>query len=549
MSCSKAGFDAGLHIAGYSPLTGRRYLLLLALILLVALFVQLDFFEAGLFRITSDESARILTVWHLTTSNALEPLFWPPFYKLFVGASLKPYPAIFTMPRVLVCVMGLLSLLALAKLATALFQDPRISLITAMLAVLAPHRLIFSVVPPSDIYYFLFMILAAALGAQWLRTDRTRLLILSCLCLLLAESVRFESGLLSVFMETLLLFRYFFRRNLAFTTLCVASLTLFIFPVFWVLNSYLWYGSLKNLGITSQQFIGVLGRNYWVAIKWMPLRFFIQDILWNPLTLPGPALLAWLSLRDASIRTWALLFGLPLLVLSAFMVITLSVPMAATWRTSGFWSLVTLPFDAWIVLRIVVSLTSIVRLSRPILGTLLLLAILPMGIRSVWYARDDLRNNESHAMHQERALDRFLDARLAGLPGGIAVIDSFNNLDYMDVLAFSSASDRLLLTAKGNPVLIGIYVPRRAAYEGKPDIASLLTDQFSLDHGGNANAFAAKHLRFVVVRNPSFITALDKSSLVAQVKQFSGWTVYSINSERAPISKAAGPARRSKHVG
>ena len=527
----------------------RSYLLLLALILLTALIVQLGFFEAGLFRITSDESARILTAWHLTTSNALEPLLWPPFYKLFVGVSLKLYPAIFITPRLLVCVMGLLSLLALARLATMLFQDPRVSLITAVLAVLAPHRLIFSVAPLSDIYYFLFMILAAALGAQWLRTDRARLLFLTCLCLLLAESVRFESGLFSVFMEILLLYRCFFRHNLTFTTLCVASFILFIFPVLWVLDSYLWYGSLKNLGITSQQFIGVLGRNYWVAIKWMPLRFFIQDIFWNPLTVAGLALLAWLSRRDATIRIWALLFGLPLLVLSVFMVITLSVPMAATWRTSGFWSLIMLPFDAWIVLRIGVFLTSTLRLPRPVLGTLLLLATLPMGIRSVWYAHDGLRNNESRALHQERALDDFLSARLAGLSGATAVIDSSSNLDYMDVLAFSASSDRLLLTARGDPVLIGIYVPMRAAYEGKADVASLLTDRFSLDRGGDADALAAEHVRFVVVRNPVFITALDKSPLVAQVKQFDGWTIYSVNPRRAPTTNANGLERKSQHAG
>ena len=530
-------------------MTKRSYLLLLALILLVAFIVQLSFFEAGLFRITSDESARILTAWHLTASNALEPLLWPPFYKLFVGASLKLYPAIFITPRLLVCIMGLLSLLALARLATQLFADPRISLITAVLAVLAPHRLIFSVAPLSDIYYFLFMILAAASGAQWLRTDRARLLYLTCLCLLLAESVRFESGLFSVFMEILLLYRCFFQRNLAFITLCVASFILFVFPVLWVLDSYLWYGSLKNLGITSQQFIGVFGRNHWVAIKWMPLRFFIQDILWNPLTVAGLALLAWLSLRDTSIRIWAMLFGLPLLALSMFMVITLSVPMAATWRTSGFWSLIMLPFDAWIVLRIGIFLTTTVRLPRLVLGTLLLLAILPMGIRSVWYAHDGLRNNESRAPHQERALDNFLNARLAGLPGTTAVIDSSSNLDYMDVLAFSTSLDRLLLTAKGDPVLIGIYVPMRSAYAGKADVASLLTDRFGLDRGGDASAFAAEHVRFVVVHNPIFITALDKSPLVVQVKQFKGWTVYSVNSTPAPTTNATGPARKSQHAG
>ena len=100
-------------------MTRRGYLLSLGLALLVALVAQVGLLSAGLFRITSDESARILTAWHMTRANALEPFLWPPFYKLFVGSALKLYPNIFLTPRILVDAAGLLSLLALARHASS----------------------------------------------------------------------------------------------------------------------------------------------------------------------------------------------------------------------------------------------------------------------------------------------------------------------------------------------------------------------------------------------------------------------------------------------
>ncbi len=527
-------------------MTRRGYLLALALALLVALIAQVGLIGAGLFRITSDESARILTAWHLTGANALEPFLWPPFYKLFVGSALKLYPNIFLTPRILVDVAGLLSLLALARLATALFQDRLISVVTVILALLAPQRLIFSVVPLSDIYYFLFIIMAAALTVEWLRQGRRATLFLACFCVLLSESVRFESGLFAAFIEFMLLYRCLIRRQLGFVDLCVASLILFCFPVLWVLNSYAWYGSISNLGVVTQQFVGEFGRNYFFAIKWSALRFFIQDIIWNPLTIPGLAALVLLSLRDRVIGLWALLFEFPLLVFSAVTVVTLSVPTAATWRISGVWSLMMLPFDAFIAVRLGQYLLNQVRLARPLVASLLVLAILPMGVRSLWYARDGLRNNETLRPHQERMLDRYLDAQLLEHPGWHGLVDSSTNLDYMDVLAFSRFPDRLILTGDGDPVLIGVYEPMQKAYAGHSKIADqLLDDHFGLAGGGSAKALAERDIHFLVVRNPAFLAALNASPLVAPVRRFNDWTVYGVK----PIPGWTGAAIKSTSPG
>ncbi len=521
-------------------MTHRNYFLYLGLILLLALAVQVGMFDSGLYRLTSDESARILTAWHLTGSNALEPFLWPPFYKLFVGSALKLYPSIFLTPRILVCITGLFSLLSLVWLTTALFHDRRISLIAAFLALLAPHRLLFSVVPLSDIYYFFFIVSAATLVLRWLRSERARPLLGACACMLLAESVRFEAGLFAVFLEILLIYRGLIRRDLPFVTLCVSSLILFIFPALWALNSYLWYGSLSNINVASQQFVGEFGRNYAYAIKWSPLRFFVQDMIWNPLTVPGLAAVIWLSVRDRAIRTWTLLFAVPLLVFSLYTVLTFSIPTAATWRTSGVWTLMMLPFDAFVAWRIGTILVGSIRAPRPVLAMLLLFAILPMGVRSLWYRHDGLRNNETLLAHQEYKLDAYLDLQLASSPGSMVLIDSSSNLDYLDLLAFSRFPDRLILTAAGDPVQIGFYEPMRHAYDGRSDVSAFLTDRFNLEHGGILKMLVAHHIRLVVVRDRAIVGAMNASLLVTPVQYYNDWTVYGVKPTGLPTQLLSG---------
>jgi hypothetical protein len=91
----------------------------------LALVVQLGLYKLGFYRVTADESARSLMALRLSWHNALDPWIWPPFYKIFVGLFLKLHDDVFIVPRVLVGIAGLVLLLAMLRLAGALFADPR----------------------------------------------------------------------------------------------------------------------------------------------------------------------------------------------------------------------------------------------------------------------------------------------------------------------------------------------------------------------------------------------------------------------------------------
>jgi hypothetical protein len=98
-------------------------------------------------------------------------------------------------------------ILALVRLSELLFADRRVNLLTALLAVAFPHRLVFSVAPLSDIYAYLFLIAAAGCVLAWLRRGSAAQLLLGCACVLGAETVRFEAVSFAVVLLALVLHR------------------------------------------------------------------------------------------------------------------------------------------------------------------------------------------------------------------------------------------------------------------------------------------------------------------------------------------------------
>lgn len=520
-------------------MTRQSYLVWMAVILLAAIALQFGLFEAGFYRISADESSRSLMAYDLSWRNALEPYVWPPFYKVVVGSFLKLYRDVFVAPHLLVSVVGLLAIPCLVRIADLLFHDRLINVITATMALVMPHRLIFSVVPLSDIFYFDLTLAAAMFILMWLQKRHLRDLLAGCFFLFLSETVRYEACFFGLVLILFLAYRWLVSRDVDLKTVVLAGLLLFSFPVLWAIDSYYWYGSLDNLRITSLQFIGIYGKAYVSALRWNPLvRSFRLDVTWDPFLLIGMAAVVWYGRRDFAIRSFALLFGAPLVVISAVMVITLSIPLAAPWRTSGAWALLLLPFTAAALVRIAGWLQHGGG-RRWALPVLVALAVFPLAARSAVYVHDGMFNFETGHWRQDRKVGLYLAKQLAAAGRGKVLLDSYLNLDYFDVLTGSSAPTDFLLTADGDPVTVGAYVPMRDKYlreQNKPIIEKYLADHYDLAEGGSVEAFAAKRVRFVVVRYPGFIHALDASPRVERLRAFTDWVVYRVRPDHKTAS-------------
>jgi hypothetical protein len=494
------------------------YLAGLTCVLLAALGLQLGLFGIGFYRVSFDESARSLMALSLSGTNALEPYIWPPFYKLFVGSFLKLWGEVFLVPRLLAGAAGLLTILALVRLSDLLFGDRRVNLLTALLAVAFPHRLIFSVAPLSDIYAYLFLLLAAGCVLAWLRLRSVPQLLLGCACLLLAQTVRFEVGAFAAVLFPLILHRWLVRRELGFGAVAAAAMLLFAFPAFWVIDTWFWYGSLEGLGFTGKQYADALGTSRLRALYLSPIgRNLGLDVLWNPLILGGLAVLAWTAARDAAVRAWTLAFGAPLLLITATMVLTFSIPMAAPWRTTGPWALLLLPFEALAIVWFVARLGR-GQPTRSAVATaaLLGLALLPPAARSAVYVRGGMLDLQTGAWREDREAGLHVVRELGGSDGQ-ALLDSAGNLEFLDVLAGSGAPGRFVLSHGTNALAVASYTPS----QGPPP-----ADRFDLARGGSAEALAAERVRLLLVRNPQFLDVLDGSQRWRRARSFGAWVLF-----------------------
>lgn len=517
----------------------------LAAILAVALALQLGLLAAGFYRITPDESARSLMAHGLTWGNALEPWIWPPFYRIFVGLALKLHDDVFLVPRLLVSLAGILLLPALAWLAGLLLARPGVTLLTALIAVVLPPRLVLSVVPMADVFHLLLLVVAAGLLLRWLRTGQGRPLLLAALCLMLAATVRYEAWLVAATLIAYLAHRVLISRDLAPGTAALATLLLALFPAFWIADSWLTYGSLDNLGVTRWQFLTGFGEDHARALYGNVATSLLRDLLWAPVLLLGVAGLVGRARADRQVRDWAIVLFLPLPLLGALMLATWSVPGSADARLAGGWSLLLLPFAAETLLRCAGRLRQ-GRPRRAALTALLALALAPPLVRDARILHRGMLSHETGAWRQERAAGLLLRDELARLGPGKALIDATDNLDYLDVLTGSTVPDRFVLTSLAEPVDAALYLPMRDAFLARDDraiIAAYLTDRFALDHGGSAEALARADVRLVAAHGVRLLPALDASPLLERVRALGDWTVYRVR------PGALGPGDRGTGAG
>jgi len=510
----------------------RGYTLTMALMLGVALAVQLGLYRLGFYRITADESARSLLALRLTWHNALDPWVWPPFYKILVGLFLKLHGDVFIVPRILVGIAGLALLLAMLQLADTLFSNRKVSLITTLLAMPIPDRLIFSVTPMSDIFFYLLLVGASIFILRWLQTGRRWDLIIGCVCLMLASTDRYEACFFAVTLLCYLTGRWLRGHDIGLGLLASVTTILLTFPVFWVANCYWWYGSLSNLATTSWQFLGAYGYNYHIAITHSPVGSFIYIVLWFPVLLFGVVAFCRLALKDKVIRTWAAIFFVPFPLVTAVMIASMSVPMAAPWRTSGPWVFLLLPFTALALLRTGEWLWE-GRARTWGLAGLLLVALVPPVIHTVQIVRKGMLDDAMRDWRRDREAGLFIMEELARFGGGKVLIDSTDNLDYLDVMTGSTVPERCVLTSAADPLEVANHMPLRTKYYREADAGTIrkyFADQFNLDRGGSAEALARNDIKLVLVKAPGFVRGLEGSALVERLRSFGGWVLYRVRS-------------------
>jgi hypothetical protein len=498
------------------------YQISLALIGALALVSQILCYQFGFYSVSMDESLRALMSTDLTFARVLEPLIWPPFYKIIVGVALKIHDDLFWTPRILTQIAGLLNLAALVFLSRRLFNDRTVDLITAVLSVYFFQRFILSIAPASEVYYNLFVLLAAAFVIGWLRSERYPDLLASSICLFLASTVRYEGCFLAAVMLAFLAWRWIRSGSPRTSWFLINAGVLSIFPTFWIVDSLLLYGSLDNLSVASMQG-DASGRTILHALKTNHLVRFLSDVGSTPL-LAGLLTLIHLSWRDARLRAWAgVLFG-ALIVVTGVVVATASVAVGAPWRLSGPWALALLPFLAhW--LKACAERFPKRHRHRVLIPAVLVCAF---GFALESFELVAAYRSDNRFTEDELAAGRYAQA-LAGRGSKKILLES-ETLRYLNVLVASNRPERFVLNTGSDPIRISLYT-HRSQYWKEHDPAiyeAYVRPKYELSNGLSADILSRNGIGFVMLHSDGYKHKADANPDLAAIANFGDWQLYEV---------------------
>jgi hypothetical protein len=145
------------------------------------------------------------------------------------------------------------------------------------------------------------------------------------------------------------------------------------------------------------------------------------------------------------------------------------------------------------------------------------------------------RQERAAGLHAARELGRSADG------GGKALLDSMDNLEFLDVLAGSGEPGRFVLSHGTDPQRVANAHP----FGGPPP-----PDRFGLERGGSAEALAAEGVRLLLVRTPRLMAALDAAGRWERARAFGPWVLYrprtagdgGVTPSPAPATPRPGPA-------
>ncbi len=510
--------------------------------LALALASHLGLLAAGFERLSSDDAGRVLMALSLTAENALEPWIWPPLHRLVLGLALKLHEDAVWVPRLLSITAALGLMAAILRLVARISGgDARVVLAAALLALVTPYRLLLGTVPMADILMLLLLVAGAERVLAWLQEEgaRARALLVGCALVGLATAVRYEAWFVAATLGGTLAWRWWRGQGVPFGALAAAGALLSWFPLFWIADSWIWYGSLDNLAITPEQFKAITGDDAGrLALLLNPLgKPLWQELAWNPATWLGAAMLARLARRDAALRGFAAGFMAALPLMGVTMLATSAVSLAATWRLVGAWSLLLLPFGAlalvrsaeWAAARLRAPGMAVPGATATTLAALLLPAVALPAARDLRLARAEMYNWATGTWRHDAEAGRAAVAELERLGGGRVVVDSLGNLDFLDVMVGSGAP-RLFVTSADAPApAVGLYGPMARHFRETGDTARLeayLADRFGLAAGGDPAALAARGIRLALVRDAGMRAALGASPEAELVGVWPDWALY-----------------------
>jgi hypothetical protein len=483
-----------------------RKKLLFALILLIFFSGLLNvlLYLLGFYSISADESGRTLLAYQWLHNGYKETPTWLPFYTAVIGYGIKIVPDLFWTPRVIATILGVLSFTSFIWLVHYLFKDRYITLLSAVIALFFPTRVILSAVPLSESMYYFFVFSGIALFTMWLRSKWDHNLILSALAFAVSSSVRYEGWFFSAALVVILIiFKSLKVRDISITNILLISLIGASFPLYWFLfqtnisgNPLQFFEDAKR-GYENAQgitFFTILKNNYLV-------RFIHHNIIY--LCFPGLISSGYLFVKDGLIRRWIgflLLPFIPLLILSFF---GIGIPTHNIWRVPELWNILLIPFTAYFIKNIgtleIKYFRHLQRIKIPLLLTLLL----------IYYSFHVYRLTGANAFTKEDLkVGRYVEKSLM-LDERNKILIEIPDWTYLNIIVASNKPKFFVLNSNFNPRIKGNEIINK-------------------DHKINFEELSNRHIKYLVFKSEKLKNKVMSNPFFRKKKGFSQWSVFEL---------------------
>jgi len=329
--------------------------LLLPLMLLAGFAYQYWYFSQGLLNISYDGFLRTFQAVEWLDDPWQFPLdLWLPFTKAALGVGMLVWPDSVYGPRLMSNLAGVLTMLAVLGLSRELFRRKGIALTAVLLSAFFAPRVILSAVPLSGIFAVLWLLLAMAAYARWLRLERDRWLFITAAFMAVATTVRYEMWAFAAAFGLFAAWRVLWRDPgpVRFRLYKIAGVAALVsaFPLYWMRRWYTERGDpLGFFDWYQLQYAKMVKDTEEFAHSWyysMPYELGVFNL--ENLNILGVLALVLLWRRKRWIGAW---IG-PVVLAGVLMGVTSltaeAIPGHGQWRVAVPWSLLLVPFTAYL---------------------------------------------------------------------------------------------------------------------------------------------------------------------------------------------------------
>ncbi len=492
----------------------KVHYILLGLIIVLTGAAQIYLFEQHFYSISVDESDRILKAAEMPFSQILRPTYWLPLYALINKLGILIYNDLFLTPRILTLLAGMLTSMAIIFLSHRLFGNSTISIITGILAIYFPHRLVFSVAPLSEIYFMCFMTLGCAYALGWIIDERKVDLLFSSICFLLCSALRYEGWFVCATMVCILSFQCFINGKPSWRLYLINIIILSSFSLYWFLSAY-FTNRMWAFSSVSKAYINVHGKDLMKIWQGSFLYQFIEQSVFSPL-IAGLLSIIYHAIQDRKVRLLLLLLIMPIFGMTIMGFVMYALPNHNFWRVAGPALFLLLPFLAHLIYKF----CSAISINRHVYYTSLV--ILASLFVASFYADTSRRTKNSDFTRDHLMVGTFL--RTLNLADTDKILIDTNRWSYLHVIVASNLPDRFIKNKGPDP-----FYPKPAVlnFTKGIDVKALtkmgikyLVFQTWEDPGMNNSQFLAK------IRHQNDM--LTASKALQKINQIGEWGIFTL---------------------